>query len=380
MRSTPKYADAILNGIEIFKLNNSQGILAGPNPDPFATPKSPKQNPILQNSSRNKTLSRILPILGAVLGATIFLSLLLGCFIFKRKRRVKDSISFPSEFTKPEDKSSFLPSDLCRRFSIIEIKAATHNFDEQFLLGHGGFGDVYKGLIDGGVTTVAIKRLNPSSKQGAHEFQTEIAMFSQLRHLHLVSLIGYCNEQDEMILVYEYLPHGTLRDHLYNNPPLSWKLRLEICLGAARGLLYLHRDAKQSIIHRDVKSSNILLDENYVAKVSDFGLSKLGPTSMSQTHVSTVVKGSFGYLDLEYYRRQQLTDKSDVYSFGVVLFETLCARPPVIQNLPKKQDSLTHWGPICCQRGTLDQIIDPYLTGDQIAPECLKKFGEIAES
>ncbi|XWS75681.1 hypothetical protein CRYUN_Cryun01aG0112200 [Craigia yunnanensis] len=267
MRSTPTYADAILNGIEIFKLNNSQGILAGPNPDTLATPKSPKQNPILQNSSRNKTLSRILPILGAVLGATILLSLLLGCFIFKRKRRVKDSISFPSEFTKPEDTSSFLPSDLCRRFSIIEIKAATHNFDEQFLIGHGGFGDVYKGLIDGGVTTVAIKRLNPSSKQGAHEFQTEIALLSQLRHLHLVSLIGYCNEQDEMILVYEYLPHGTLRDHLYNtdNPPLSWKLRLEICLGAARGLLYLHRDAKQSIIHRDVKSSNILLDENYVA-------------------------------------------------------------------------------------------------------------------
>ncbi|XWS75685.1 hypothetical protein CRYUN_Cryun01aG0112600 [Craigia yunnanensis] len=252
MRSTPKYADAILNGIEIFKLNNSQGILAGPNPDPLASPISPKQNPILQNSSRNKKLSRILLIRGAVLGATILLSLLLGCFIFPRKRRVKDSISFPSESTKPEDTSSFLPSDLCRRFSIIEIKAATHNFDEQFLIGHGGFGDVYKGLINGGVTTVAIKRLNPSSKQGAHEFQTEIAMLSQLRHLHLVSLIGYCNEQDEMILVYEYLPHGTLRDPLNNtdNPALSWKLRLEICLGAARGFcsIFIEMQSKVSSI------------------------------------------------------------------------------------------------------------------------------------
>ncbi|XVF71269.1 hypothetical protein PTKIN_Ptkin12aG0023400 [Pterospermum kingtungense] len=378
MRSTPSYADAILNGIEIFKLNNSQGILAGPNPDPLATPISPTENPNLQKSSRK---SRILPVLGAVLGATIVLSLLLGCFIFHRKRRVKESVCLPSEFTKPKDTSPLLPSDLCRCFSIVEIKAATHNFSEQFLIGRGGFGDVYKGFIDGGVTAVAIKRLSPSSKQGAYEFQTEIAMLSELRHLHLVSLIGYCNEQGEMILVYEYLPHGTLSDHLYKtgNPPLSWKLRLEICLGAARGLQYLHREAKQSIIHRDVKSSNILLDENFVAKVSDFGLSKLGPTSMSQTHVSTVVKGSFGYLDPEYCRRQQLTDKSDVYSFGVVLFETLCARPPMVQTLPKNQVSLAHWGCICCQRGTLDQIMDPHLTGE-IAPECLKKFGEIAES
>ncbi|EOY03753.1 Malectin/receptor-like protein kinase family protein, putative [Theobroma cacao] len=381
MDSTPKFADAILNGIEIFKLNNSQGILAGPNPDPLASPISPEQGPRVPKSSRNKKLSTIFPILGAVLGATTLLSLLSGCFIFHRKRRAKDSISLSSEFTKPEDTSSLLPSDLCRRFSIVEIKAATHNFDEQFLIGTGGFGNVYKGFIAGGATPAAIKRLNPSSKQGVHEFQTEIAMLSQLRHFHLVSLIGYCDDQGEMILVYEYMPYGNLRDHLYNtdNPPLSWKLRLEICLGAARGLQYLHRDAKQSIIHRDVKSSNILLDENYVAKVSDFGLSKLGPTSMSQTHVSTVVKGSFGYLDPEYYLRQQLTEKSDVYSFGVVLFEALCARPPVIQNLPKQQVSLANWGRICCQRGTLDQIIDPYLTGE-IAPECLKKFGEIAKS
>lgn len=381
MRSIPKFADAILNGIEIFKLNNSQGSLAGPNPKPLAVPISPTPNPSSQKSSKK---SIILPVVGAVLGSTIVLSLLLGCFIFKRKRRVnQESVSFPSEFTKPpeEDTSSLLPSHLCRYFSILEINAATHNFSEQFLIGRGGFGDVYKGFIDGSVTTVAIKRLNQTSKQGAYEFQTEIAMLSQLKHLNLVSLIGYCNEQGEMILVYEYLPNGTFRDHLYNteNPPLPWKLRLDICLGAARGLQYLHRDVKQCVIHRDVKSPNILLDENYVAKVSDFGLSRLGPTSMSQTHVSTVVKGSFGYLDPEYYRRQQLTDKSDVYSFGVVLFETLCARPPVVQNLPKNQVSLAHWGRICVQKGTLDQIIDPYLKGE-IAPDCLKKFGEIAES
>ncbi|KAK9013179.1 hypothetical protein V6N11_041198 [Hibiscus sabdariffa] len=384
------YSDAILNGVEIFKLSN-KFVLAGPNPDPVPINQQTSSPPPSTKSNDNN--KAVFGIVGGVILGFLVLSLL--CFfIFRGKMRVKDTGSNKgvlqlsqvssrrksSKSTKSRGGSS-LPSYLCRYFSLAEIKGATNNFDDVFIVGFGGFGNVYKGFIDGGATQVAIKRLNPGSQQGAHEFRTEIEMLSQLRHVHLVSLIGYCNDGDEMILVYDYMARGTLRDHLYNtdNPPLPWKQRLEICLGAAIGLQYLHSGAKHTIIHRDVKTTNILLDEKWVAKVSDFGLSRAGPTNISQTHVSTVVKGSFGYLDPEYSRRGQLTEKSDVYSFGVVLCEILCARPPFSRSAERAQKSLAPWFQQCHQNGTLHNIIDPFLK-DEIVPECLKKFTEVVMS
>ncbi|KAL6508104.1 hypothetical protein OROGR_024299 [Orobanche gracilis] len=388
----PQYYDAILNGLEIFKINDTTGNLAGPNPEPL--PQSPMGNsPNLssQSSKNNQTAA-----IGGGVGGAITALFLLGlcvCLISRRQRQKKDSTtsdgwlplslygnSHSSGSTKTNTTGSYassLPSNLCRHFSIAEIRSATSNFDEALLLGVGGFGKVYRGEIDSG-TKVAIKRGNPLSEQGVHEFQTEIEMLSKLRHRHLVSLIGYCEENCEMILVYDYMAYGTLREHLYKTqkPPLPWKQRLEICIGAARGLHYLHTGAKHTIIHRDVKTTNILLDEKWVAKVSDFGLSKTGP-SLDHTHVSTVVKGSFGYLDPEYFRRQQLTEKSDVYSYGVVLFEIICARPALNPTLPKEQVSLAEWAQHCHNKGILDQMIDPHLKG-KIAPECFKKFAETA--
>ncbi|CAK9170731.1 unnamed protein product [Ilex paraguariensis] len=396
--SKSNYYNAILNGVEIFKVNDSSGNLAGLNPVPVkqeVIDSSPGELPSNSGQSKNK-----MAVVGGGVGGGIAALLLFGllvCTLSRHRRHKEDprvshgpsgwlplslyGNSYSSGSAKTNTTGSYatsLPSNLCRHFSFAEIKAATNNFDEDLLLGVGGFGKVYKGEIDGGVTKVAIKRGNPLSGQGVHEFQTEIEMLSKLRHRHLVSLIGYCEENCEMILVYDYMAHGTLREHLYKTqkPPLPWKQRLEICIGAARGLHYLHTGAKYTIIHRDVKTTNILLDEKWVAKVSDFGLSKTGPT-MDHTHVSTVVKGSFGYLDPEYFRRQQLTDKSDVYSFGVVLFEMLCARPVLNQTLPKEQVSLAEWALHCHEKGILDQISDPYLKG-KIAPECFKKVAETA--
>ena len=389
----PQFYDAILNGLEIFKLNDTAGNLAAPDPEPSRLLAKAELGAGEHEVPKSKPHPHMAKVMGGTAGGAAALGIVAAiCVVWYHEKKKRDAASaggshtsgwLPLYHSHTSNKSSgHLPANLagmCRHFSFADIKVATKNFSESLVIGVGGFGKVYRGVVDGD-TKVAIKRSNPSSEQGVHEFQTEVEMLSKLRHRHLVSLIGFCEDAGEMILVYDYMEHGTLREHLYmgGKPPLSWRHRLDICIGAARGLHYLHTGAKYTIIHRDVKTTNILVDGDWVAKVSDFGLSKSGPTTMNQTHVSTMVKGSFGYLDPEYFRRQQLTDKSDVYSFGVVLFEVLLARPALDPALPREQVSLADYALSCQRNGTLPDVVDPAIK-DQIAPECFKKVADTAE-
>ncbi|KAL8235222.1 hypothetical protein R6Q59_021322 [Mikania micrantha] len=271
------------------------------------------------------------------------------------------------------------------QFTFSEIKLATKNFDESLVIGRGGFGKVYRGTVtcsDGNILMdVAIKRLDSDSSQGAGEFWAEVEMLSKLRHCHLVSLVGYCSDRQEMILVYEYMPNGTLADRIHKSraPLLTWVRRLKICIGAARGLDYLHTGTgiKHGVIHRDVKSSNILLDGNWAAKISDFGLSKIGPINQPSTYVNTLVRGTFGYLDPEYFQTGRLTRKSDVYAFGVVLFEVLCGKQAVDRSVDEEHWGLATWAQDSIKEGRLKQIVDPDLR-EIISPKCLKEFALLA--
>ncbi|XP_014497920.1 receptor-like protein kinase HERK 1 [Vigna radiata var. radiata] len=374
------YPNAILNGLEIMKINNSMGsLITGTVPAAIGA------------GSSSKSIGMIVGVVVGVVGAVVLAGLIFVLCMRRRKlarqRQSKTwvplsindgttSHTMGSKYSNGTTLSA--ASNHEYRVPLVAVQEATNNFDESWVIGIGGFGKVYKGELSDG-TKVAVKRGNPRSQQGLAEFQTEIAMLSQFRHRHLVSLIGYCDERNEMILIYEYMEKGTLKSHLYGSdlPSLSWKERLEICIGSARGLHYLHTGYAKAVIHRDVKSANILLDEKLMAKVADFGLSKTGP-EIDQTHVSTAVKGSFGYLDPEYFRRQQLTEKSDVYSFGVVLFEVLCARPVIDPTLPREMVNLAEWAMKWQKKGQLEQIIDERLAG-KIRPESLRKFGETAE-
>ncbi|XBI48789.1 hypothetical protein VPH35_112457 [Triticum aestivum] len=265
-------------------------------------------------------------------------------YVHKRNKKRRKGETSTGEWL-PEYRSP-APRGGGRSFSLAEIKAATRNFSEALVVGVGRRGKVFRGVVDGG-TAVAIKLADPSTGRSAREFRAEIEVLSNLRHRHLVPLLGFCSDKEETILVYRYMPRGTLREHLRGKsgkPVMPWWRRLDACMGAARGLHCLHAGG---VVHGDVKTTTILLDENWVAKLSDFGLSN----------------------------SKHATMESDVYSLGVVLFEALMARPalpPGDQAVGLAEHALT-----CHRNGTLPDAVDAAIK-DQVAPECLEKFAETA--
>ncbi|KAM0020040.1 putative protein kinase RLK-Pelle-CrRLK1L-1 family [Helianthus debilis subsp. tardiflorus] len=255
-----------------------------------------------------------------------------------------------------------------------DISLATNGFADQNLIAKGGFGKVYEGVSEKH-GHIAVKRLERrQGGQGDHEFKTEIALLSEYEHKNIVSLLGFCDEDGEKILVYKYESKGSLDKHL-NKKDLTWIQRIQICLDAARGLKYLHDDG--GIIRRDVKSSNILLDENSNAKISDFGLSRVGPTSTQSSFLISNACGTPGYIDPDYLITGYLTEKSDVYSFGVVLLEVLCGRHALVKSYKDERQFLTGLIQKHYTKGTLDKIIPPYLH-EQINTDSLHTFSNIA--
>lgn len=303
-------------------------------------------------------------IAGAVGGAVLALILSLAVFLYIKKNRseVTYTSRAAAEMQNWNIATEMRKWNAAKVFSYKEIKAATNNFKE--VIGRGSFGSVYLGKLRDG-KLVAVKVRFDKSQLGADSFINEVYLLSQIRHQNLVCLEGFCHESKQQILVYEYLPGGSLADHLYGinskKASLSWVRRLKIAVDAAKGLDYLHNASEPRIIHRDVKCSNILLDMEMNAKVCDFGLSKQ-ITQADATHVTTVVKGTAGYLDPEYYSTQQLTEKSDVYSFGVVLLELICGREPLSHSGTPDSFNLVLWAKPYLQAGAFE-IVDESLTG-----------------
>ncbi|CAL4924788.1 unnamed protein product [Urochloa decumbens] len=291
----------------------------------------------------------------------------------------------PMPMPSPEDLSLSLAGSDVLAFTVEELRAATRDFSMTNFVGEGGFGPVYKGRIDDRVRpglrqpqAVAVKLLDLEGSQGHKEWLAEVIFLGQLRHPHLVKLIGYCYQDQHRLLVYEFMARGSLEKHLFKkySASLPWSARLKISIGAAKGLAFLHEAAKP-VIYRDFKTSNILLDSDYTAKLSDFGLAKDGPGE-DETHVSTRVMGTQGYAAPEYIMTGHLTTKSDVYSFGVVLLELLTGRKAVDKNRPPREQNLVEWARPCLNDSRrLERVMDRRLNG-QYPTRAAQKAAAIA--
>ncbi|KAL9360306.1 hypothetical protein Peur_048429 [Populus x canadensis] len=350
-----------------------------PSPAPIVA-SSPMRAPAHQSStststsvgsSRKDKHTHLILVLGIGSGIVIIaiVSMLIICSCVFREGNASPKETVKPRTIDPVPAAGSLPHPSSTRFlAYEELKEATNNFESASILGEGGFGRVYKGVLSDG-TAVAIKRLTSGGQQGGKEFLVEVEMLSRLHHRNLVKLVGYYSSRDssQNLLCYELVPNGSLEAWLHGplgaNCRLDWDTRMKIALDAARGLAYLHEDSQPCVIHRDFKASNILLEKNFHAKVSDFGLAKQAPEGRAN-YLSTRVMGTFGYVAPEYAMTGHLLVKSDVYSYGVVLLELLTGRMPVDMSQPSGQENLVTWArPILRDKDHLEELADPTLGG-----------------
>ncbi|KAK9700121.1 hypothetical protein RND81_08G218500 [Saponaria officinalis] len=304
----------------------------------------------------------------------------MGCCLSSKIKADSSDLHHPSgvssqvQSVRTRSEGEILKSSNLKKFSYNDLRIATRNFRPDSVLGEGGFGSVYKGWIDehslapskpGFGMVIAVKRLNQDGLQGHKEWLTEINYLGQLRHHNLVNLIGYCLEDEHHLLIYEFMPRGSLENHLFQKSsyfePLSWNLRLKVALGAAKGLAFLH-GPNTKVIYRDFKPSNILLDDNFEAKLSDFGLAKDGPFD-EKSYVSTRVMGTHGYAAPEYLSTGHLTTRNDVYGFGVVLLELMTGRCVLDPNRTTKEQDLVKWATPHLRKGEVSRIMDSRIQG-----------------
>ncbi|XP_031263608.1 PTI1-like tyrosine-protein kinase 1, partial [Pistacia vera] len=293
----------------------------------------------------------------------------------------KSKVSAPA---KPEVQKAAPPIEV-PALSLDELKETTDNFGSKALIGEGSYGRVYYANLSSG-KAVAVKKLDVSSEPETNvEFLTQVSMVSRLKHENLVELLGYCVDGNLRVLAYEFATMGSLHDILHGRkgvqgaqpgPVLDWMTRVRIAVDAARGLEYLHEKVQPSIIHRDIRSSNVLLFEDFKAKIADFNLSNQAPDMAARLH-STRVLGTFGYHAPEYAMTGQLTQKSDVYSFGVVLLELLTGRKPVDHTMPRGQQSLVTWATPRLSEDKVKQCVDPKLKGEY-PPKGVAKLAAVA--
>ncbi|XP_056866280.1 receptor-like protein kinase At3g21340 isoform X2 [Raphanus sativus] len=306
----------------------------------------------------------VVPAVASVAFLVVLGSALAFFLVFKKKKNA--NIEGPSSYTQVSDDRTTRSSEPAimtknKRFTYSEVVTMTNNFER--VLGKGGFGMVYHGTVSG-TEQVAVKMLSHSSSQGYKEFKAEVELLLRVHHKNLVGLVGYCDEGENLALIYEYMANGDLREHMSGKRGgsiLNWETRLKIVVESAQGLEYLHNGCKPPMVHRDVKTTNILLNEHFQAKLADFGLSRSFPIE-GETHVSTVVAGTPGYLDPEYYRTNWLNEKSDVYSFGIVLLEIITNQPVINQS--REKPHIAEWVGLMLTKGDIKNIMDPNLYGD----------------